>query len=283
MKKIKYFILISLASLSLFSCNKDGDDEITDSQIIEGLKEALKVGTDSASGRLSANNGYFKDQAVKLLLPEEISNSIAAFKGKSITVLGVDVTGEDIYSNGLNIPSIPFVSDGINIAALSSKEDDLVLGINRAAETAAKDAGPIFWDAITGMSIADGNSILFGGVDDAATTYLDGATRTSLFEKFEPKIDAALSSVKVGDKSVVNTYESYISDYNAILNTPAGLETIGSLMDINTVQADDLSAYSTDKGLTGLFLKVADEEKNIRTNPLHRVTEILETIFGQLD
>jgi len=81
----------------------------------------------------------------------------------------------------------------------------------------------------------------------------------------------------------VNTYESYISDYNAILNTPAGLETIGSLMDINTVQADDLSAYSTDKGLTGLFLKVADEEKNIRTNPLHRVTEILETIFGQLD
>ena len=269
---------ISIAILSLTSCEKPLDDSLSTAEIIAGLKEALKVGTDSASSRLAITDGYFKDAAVKLLLPEEVNNSLSAFKAKSINIpLVGQITGENIYTTG-----IPLL--GIN--PLSSKEDDLILGINRAAESAAKDAGPIFWDAITDITIEDGSNILFGGVDNAATTYLDGKTRSGLFNQYEPKIDAALSLIKVGDKSVVSSYESFVSDYNAILNKKTSLigsETIGSLMNINTIQADDLSAYSTTKGLDGLFLKVANEEKNIRKDPFHRVTDVLKRVFGELD
>ena len=138
------------------------------------------------------------------------------------------------------------------------------------------------------MSIADGSEILFSDNDTAATGYLNEHTRTELFGKFEPKIDDALNLVKVGDKSVVTTYEEYVAEYNSILNTkvPTSLvssESIASLMNINTVGATDLSAYSTNKGLAGLFKKVGSEEQKIREDPLHRVTEILEKVFGELD
>ena len=53
---------------------------LTEAEIIEGLKEALKVGTDTATGRLAARNGYYEDQAVKLLLPKEVNNSLNTFK-----------------------------------------------------------------------------------------------------------------------------------------------------------------------------------------------------------
>lgn len=255
------------------------EDALTEAEIVEGLKEALKVGTDTATSRLAVNDGYFKDQAVKLLLPDEVNNSLNTFKSKSINVYLIgEITGEDIYTTG--IPGL--------IEPLSAKEDDLILGINRAAETAAKDAGPIFWKAITDMTIEDGTNILFGGVDTAATAYLNNKTRPALFTKYEPKIDTALNGIKIGDKSVVSLYENYVKDYNNILNTavPTGFtstETIANLMNMNTVKADNLSEYSTNKGLNGLFLKVQGEEAKIRKDPLHRVTDILQKVFGELD
>lgn len=294
MKKSLLIFSLILSGLFITSCEEienllgENGSEIveglSDEDIIDGLKEALKVGTDTATSILSVTDGYFKDQAVKLLLPEEVSNKITAFKNASINIYGLgEVTGADIYNNGLSIPLT-----GIDIASLASKEDDLILGINRAAEAAAKTAGPIFWDAITGMTIEDGNNILFGGVDTAATEYLSNKTRTNLFTRFEPKIDSALGAVKIGNVSVVESFEEYITDYNDILNisVPTGLlsnETLGSLMGLNTMAETDLSEYSTNKGLDGLFLKVKDEEKKIRENPLHRVTDILEKVFGELD
>lgn len=239
----------------------------------------MRVGTDTASSRLSVDDGYFKDEAVKLLLPTEVGNSLATFKAKSITLFGVGTfTGDDIYT--LGIPGF--------VTPLADKEADLILGINRAAEDAAKEAGPIFIDAITEITIADGNDILFGGVDTAATMYLDEKTRTQLFNKYEPKIDASLKSVQVGGESVVDMYEDYVTKYNGILNTSVPVtitqsKTIAELMGMSVVKEDDLSAYSTDKGLTGLFLKVGDEERLIRTSLTNRVTEVLRNVFGQLD
>lgn len=282
MKAFKYLLILSITWFSITGCTDEGEPilaGLSESEIIEGLKEALRVGTDTAVGIVSKQDGYFKDQAIKLLLPDEVNNSITTFKSKSINVFGLgNFTGEDIYTTG--IPGL--------VNPLSSKEDELILGINRAAETAATEAAPIFWDAITGMTIEDANNILFGGVDTAATAYLNTTTRPSLFEKFEPKIENALQTVKIGNTSVVDKYESYITDYNAVLNqaVPTGLTstaTIASLMNMNAVEQTDLSAYSTDKGLDGLFLKVQDEERKIRFDPIHRVTSILEKVFGELD
>ena len=282
MNYLKSLIVIVALSFSLFSCDKVddvlADAGLSESEIIQGLKEALKVGTDTATGKLAATDGYLKDAAVKLLLPPEISTALISFKEKSISIpfLG-DITGETIYTSGIPL---------LGIEPMASLEDDLILGINRAAESAANDAGPIFLDAIVGITIADGNDILFGGVDTAATTYLNEKTRGGLFNEYEPKIDAALNSVQIGNTSVVGVYEDYVAKYNGILNTEISSftsTTVGDLMEVNAITADDLSAYATDKGLTGLFKKVADEERLIRTNPLNRVTDILTKVFGELD
>jgi hypothetical protein len=283
MNYLKSLITLIIAFVLFTSCDKvdefTGNVGLSETDIIEGLKEALRVATDTASGKLSVTDGYFKDELVKLLLPTEVSNSLTDFKSKSINIplLG-EFTGADIYTTG--IPGY--------VTPLADKEADLVLGLNRAAEKAATEAAPIFIDAITGITIEDGNEILFGGVDTAATAYLDDKTRSDLFDKYEPKIDAALNSVTVGGKSVVEMYEDYVTKYNTILNTsvPSGIgqtKTIAELMSMNPVQEDDLSEYSTNKGLTGLFLKVADEERLIRTSIANRVTDILRKIFGELD
>lgn len=283
MRYLKQLMVVTLSALVLLSCDQveeiTSNLGLTEEEITEGLKEALRVGTDTASSRLSVDDGYFKDEAVKLLLPTEVSNSLATFKAKSITLFGLGAfTGEDIYT--LGIPGF--------VTPLADKEADLILGINRAAEDAAKEAGPIFIDAITEITIADGNDILFGGVDTAATMYLDEKTRTQLFNKYEPKIDASLKSVQVGGESVVDMYEDYVTKYNGILNTSVPVtitqsKTIAELMGMSVVKEDDLSAYSTNKGLTGLFLKVGDEERLIRTSLTNRVTEVLRNVFGQLD
>lgn len=283
MRYLKQLMVVTLSALVLLSCDQveeiTSNLGLTEEEITEGLKEALRVGTDTASSRLSVDDGYFKDEAVKLLLPTEVSNSLATFKAKSITLFGLGAfTGEDIYT--LGIPGF--------VTPLADKEADLILGINRAAEDAAKEAGPIFIDAITEITIADGNDILFGGVDTAATMYLDEKTRTQLFNKYEPKIDASLKSVQVGGESVVDMYEDYVTKYNGILNTSVPVtitqsKTIAELMGMSVVKEEDLSAYSTNKGLTGLFLKVGDEERLIRTSLTNRVTEVLRNVFGQLD
>ena len=278
MKYLKTLMLLVGVALFMSSCDKVDDVlstvGLSDSEIIEGLKEALKVGTDTATSKLAVTDGYLKDAAVKLLLPPEINKSLIAFKAQKISIpfLG-EFTGEQIYTTG--IPGL--------VEPMASVEGDLVLGINRAAEAAAKDAGLIFLDAIVSITINDGNNILFGGIDTAATAYLDRKTRDRLFDEYEPKIDAALNSVQISGTSVVGVYEDYVAKYNGVLNTSLGLTTIGAAMGINSIVADDLSAYSTDKGLTGLFKKVADEERLIRDNPLNRVTDILTSVFGQLD
>jgi hypothetical protein len=246
--------------------------------IAAGLKEALRVGTDSAVTRLNKPDGYFKDAIVKILLPDQIEKALNTFKSKSFTYLGVTISGDKLYNEGY--PKL-----GIN--PLKTKQDELVLGINRAAEQAAVEAKPIFVSAITSMTIADANNILFGGVDTAATNYLRKNTFNQLFQKFEPKMDAALNAVKIGDKPVASVYENFVADYNKVLNTKVpslnGEKTVASLMGIQTLAATDLSEYSTNKGLNGLFIKVKDKEADIRKNPKERVTQLLADVFGQLD
>ena len=136
--------MISLKNREIATC--------TDSEIIDGLKTALTTGTDSSTSVLSKANGYFKDEAVKILLPQEINNAISSFKSKTFSYGSIiNVSGQTIYESGFS---------ALNIASLKDKEDELILGINRAAEAAAQSAGPIFKDAIVQMSFDDARSIL---------------------------------------------------------------------------------------------------------------------------
>lgn len=270
-------VLFSLLFLTSCDLLQDAMEEQEKTiNISEGLKEALRVGTDTATAKLGITDGYLKDEAVKILLPTELQNQIAALKAIEFNALGQTFTGEQIYNTG-----IPLL--GIN--SLADREDELILGINRAAESAASEAGPIFFSAIKRITISDAERILYGA-DTAATAYLVGKTYQSLFDTFEPKVNTAVNSVKVGDRTVEEVYAQFVGEYNKILNTsinPIGEQTVGSVANIQTIKESDISAFATTKGLDGLFLKVQDEEANIRKNVSARVNSILEEVFGLLD
>jgi len=206
-------------------------------RIVLGLKEALAHGTDTAVVNLSASDGYFKDQAVKILLPAE---------------------AQPIYSK---LDSSLLISDLL---------DETILAINRAAEDAVNEAKPIFSDAITEITIEDGLSIL-NGTDTAATKYLKDKTYSRLFDAFKPKIETSLSKEIVLGVSAEQSYATLIDTYNtASFN--------GFLFD--EIESNSLSEHTTNRALTGMFKKVGDEEKLIREDPAHRVTELLEEVFG---
>ncbi len=277
-KILQFSIFIIL--ISFYSCDiLDSGSSNSGPNIAEGLKEALRVGTDTAVSRLAKTDGYLKDQAVKILLPPEIQQQIESFKAINIDIFGLaSFTGEEIYT--LGIPTL-----GIN--SLSGLEENLITGINRAAESAANEAGPIFVDAITGITIADANNILFGA-DNAATVYLKDNTFSALFNTYEPKIDQAINQVKVGEISVEDVYNNFVTEYNTILSTniPTGLFQSQALADVaglTLLEEPDLSSFATNKGLDGLFIKIEEEEGRIRENPLNRVTELLQDVFGLLD
>jgi hypothetical protein len=148
--------------------------------------------------------------------------------------------------------------------------DQTILAMNRAAEDAASEAKPIFVNAITGMTIADGFTIL-KGTDSAATTYLRGKTYDSLYQKFQPKIDVSLNKPLVAGVSAQSAYSNLIDAYNTA--------SLGGLL-FDKVTTNSLSSHVTTKGLNGLFLKVSDQEKKIRKDPLAQVTDLLKKVFG---
>ncbi len=295
MKKLFFLLPAFVLFCSLVSCTEEdlddfikntGNSNLSDSEIIDGLKTALTTGTDSSTSVLSKANGYFKDEAVKILLPQEIQNKIESLKSKNRTIsefgLTFTISGEDLYNNGFGIEN-PFGSGFLwKVNGVKGKEDSLILGLNRAAEAAAKSAGPVFKNAITTMTISDGLAIL-NGEDTAATSYLRTKTFNPLFYKYEPTIDSALKNVTVGGKSVVELYEDYVGSYNTILTKELGGTSISSAFNVSTIGATDISEYGTNKALDGLFIKVRNEEQKIRLNPFAYVSEILRKVFGNRD
>ena len=154
-----------LTAGSLFSGNSN--------DIAGGLKEALNKGIETGTTKLSATDGFFKDAAVKILLPPEAQK----------------------------------IEKALRSAGLGSEVDQAILTMNRAAEDAAKSAAPIFSDAVKKMTITDAVSILRGN-DSAATTYLKANTTSALTTAFRPVVDSSLAKVDATKywKTLTTTY-----------------------------------------------------------------------------
>lgn len=246
MKLFKSLTIVAL-SLLLGSCAElqkvaqslPTDAPLTESDIAAGLKEALKVGTDSAVRILGATDGYYKDDLVKILLPPEANI---------------------IIDNASKIPGGQKVID------------DVILNINRAAEDAAKEATPIFVDAIKEMTITDAITIL-NGEQNAATEYFKSKSYQKLFELYQPKIHASLSKDLVAGVSAKSTWDTMTKNYNKIAGS-----FLGQMADLKTVETE-IDKYLTQKALDGLFVKLSEEEAKIRKDPAARVTDILKRVF----
>ena len=146
--------------------------------------------------------------------------------------------------------------------------EELILMINRSAEDAAPEAIDIFVSAITSMTIVDAINILHGS-DSAATHFLRENTYANLYTTFKPQIETSLNKELVLGASANSTWLAATSTYNTIYASDP----------VDT----DLSTHVTHKALAGLFVKIADEEKQIRENPLDRVSDLLKKVFGELD
>ena len=177
-------ILIVAVAISLSSCAEmqqvmnqfPQTQGIGGVDIAGGLKEALNNGISKQVTKLTATDGFYRNEAVKILLPEELRK----------------------------------VDAGLRRIGLSSLADEGLKVLNRAAEDAVKEATPIFVDAVRNMTFMDAKTILMGN-ESSATTYLQNSTSTALYGKFNPVIKNSFT--KVGADKV---WTNIITKYNSI-------------------------------------------------------------------
>ena len=244
MKKIIVALFGIIFILNLTSC-EELENVVGSDETVAGLKEALRISTDTSVTATSVVNGYFGNAAIKILFPEEADNIKAI----------------------LELPVVSTVGEPLLNA--------LELKMNQAAEQAAPLAKDIFVNAITNLTISDALNIL-GGDNDAATQYLRANANTILYDAFYPEVETAMSSVgaDVAWDAITTQYNTYSSD--PIVSTAASVAGL-SFGPVDT----DISAYTTNKALDGLFHVIAIEEMKIRTDITHRVTDLLERVFGK--
>ena len=243
---MKKFILPALISAMLIACTtqqmqetanaakesmnggKPASNPLTNDEVVSGLRDALTVGTNNSSTFASKVDGYYKNPALFIPFPPEAQK----------------------------------VKDWAAKVGMNKQVDEFVMTLNRSAEEAAKDAAPIFVNAIKGMSIGDGFAIL-RGADNAATQYLKDKTTAELRLKFSPVVQNAINKVQV-----TKYWNPIITNYNKVPFVEK--------------QNPDLTAYVTDRAMEGLFKLITDEELKIRKDPVARVTDILKRVFGSL-
>jgi len=140
----------------------EGSAGLSENEIIQGLKEALEIGTDNSVSLLSRVDGFYRDPDVKILLPEKVRQ----------------------------------VESFLRTAGFGGQVDAFELSMNRAAEQAAPQARKLFWEAITQMTFEDAKSILEGR-DNAATLYFQAKTTDQLTTLFTPLVHNAMADVGV--------------------------------------------------------------------------------------
>jgi len=179
---VKQRWLVLFISAFLFSCDElqnvvgVPDRGVSDAMIASGLRQALGFGIDKQVSKLTRKDGFYNNQLVKILLPQELQ--------KVAKTLG------DIGLNNL-------ADEGLKL-------------LNRAAEDAVKEATPIFVEAVKSITFNDARNILLGP-DNSATNYLRRKTNSALYHEFNPVIQSSFA--KVGADQIWSTI---IEKYNSI-------------------------------------------------------------------
>jgi hypothetical protein len=198
----------------------------TTSEVAEGLREALLKGVMKGTEQLSKVDGYLGNPEIKIPFP----------------------------------PDVKRVEDRLRQLGMGKEVDRFVTTLNHGAEEAAKEAKPIFFDAIQTLTIDDAWNIL-KGQPDAATQYLKRTTSGQLKTKFKPVIQNSLSRV-----NATKYYGDLVNTYNRI----------PTVEKVNP----NLDDYATDLAIQGLFVMIAKEEKLIREDPVARTTDLMKRVFS---
>jgi hypothetical protein len=219
--------LVSLAS-GLRGAQALNFADVSGADASSGLKAALEKGALSAVGLLGATNGFMGNDQVRIALPGYLNDAARLMKK-----LGQ-----------------------------GQKVDELVLGMNRAAEMAVPLAKDMLVDAVKSMSVADAKNILKSG-DTGATDYFNRKTREPLGQQFLPIITQVTAQLKLTAK------------YNAVAGKAASLGLLKG-------QDHTLEGHVTSKTLDGLYFMIGEQEKKIRQDPVGTGSALLSKVFGAL-
>ena len=197
----------------------DGAPAISNTDIASGLRQALDLGIDKQVSKLTQKDGFFKNDLVKILLPEELKK--------------VDKALRDI--------------------GLSSLADEGLKVLNRAAEDAVGDATPIFVNAVKDITFTDAKNILLGN-DNAATQYLTGKTQTALYDKFHPVINKSFHDVGADQiwSNLITKYNTlpFTNDVNTDLTSYVTKEALKGVYTMIAVEEkeirNNISSRTTD-------------------------------------
>lgn len=219
--------LVNKANKTISGGNNSGSQgsNLSNSEVVSALRQALEIGTKNAAGRLNITNGFFGNQLIKILMPPEARQ----------------------------------IESTLRSLGMGAQVDKAILSMNRAAEDASGKAVPIFVNAITSMSIQDGISILRGG-QGAATNFLKNRTTAALTSEFRPVIQNSLNSVGATRywSDIVNIYNRLPAVRNKMNPDLAGYVTERALNGLFVTIADEENKIRLDPAarVTDLLKKV---------------------------
>lgn len=202
---------------------------ITQGDASDAIKAALKLGVQAGVDKVSITDGFFGNSMIKIPFPSQVGQ----------------------------------VESTLRSVGMGSLVDNAVKSMNRAAESAAKQAGPIFLNSITQMTVTDAVNIVGNQQPDAATQFLKRTTTESLVSSFKPSIKTAL------DATLATKYWGDITGY---------YNKIPFVSPVNT----DLPDYVTRKAIDGLFYMVAQEEAKIRKDPAGSASKVVTDVFEKV-
>jgi Protein of unknown function (DUF4197) len=211
--------------------------ELTEDEIGKALREALAQGVERSVAKLGQTNGFLSDAKIRIPMPTGLQ------------------TAESMLRK---------VGQGKMV-------DDFVAALNRAAEQAVPESGPVLGDAIRQMTMEDARQILNSTNTAAATDFFRRTSHTNLQTRLLPLVKKATDQA-----GVTSNYKRLLD--KAGMGSSSFLGGIGrSVLGVESLDVDD---YVTRKTLDGLFVKIAEEEKRIRENPAARATALLQRVFG---
>ena len=221
-------VLMSLAILSAAPCVAADLSSISNTEATGGLKQALADGSAAAVAKLGVTDGFLANPKVKIPLP----------------------------------PALQRIESALRFAGMKQQADDLVVGMNRAAEAAVPEAKTLLVEAVKKMSVQDAKGILSGG-DTAATDYFKRTTQSDLTKRFLPIVKKVTDQVGLAQQ--YNGLAGQASQFGLVKQEQATVES-----------------YVTGKALDGLYLMIAEQEKAFRQNPLSATSDIVKRVFGAM-
>jgi hypothetical protein len=193
-----------------------------------GLKAALETGANAALQKLGVADGFLGNDKVKIPLPSMLEKARPLLK----------------------------------LSGQSKQLDELVVAMNRAAESAVPMAKPLLMDAVKSMSVTDAKNILTGG-DTSVTNFFREKTSVSLSAKFLPLVKGVTDKVGLSTK------------YNAVMGKAQKLGVVPE-------KEATVEAYVSTRAVDALYTMIAEEEKAIRQDPLAAGSKIIGKVFGLL-